>query len=126
MAMIRTRIAEVSLIEQGIVRVKFDEDAEIGIDDIQRSIEASLKLTGGKKHAALLDARTNVSITQGAMKYGASAKVLQHRTATAMLTERLSVRIFGNFFNGFFRPKIRNRIFSNEAEAIEWLRSFSG
>lgn len=125
MEKIKTRTAEISLIEPRIVRVKFDEGIQIDAPDIFENIEASLKLTSGKRHAAVLDARSNVSITDEAMKFGASQKALEHRIATALLTRSLSVRLFGNLFNNFFRPKIQNKIFSDEKDALKWLKSFS-
>ena len=120
-----TRTAEISLIEDGIIKVKYHADADVDIKDMQMNIDESMKLTGGKSHTALLDARGFVTMSEKALKYGATEEMLMYRTATALLTDSLAVRLTGNFFNIFLKPKLKSKIFTNEKDAIQWLRDIT-
>lgn len=123
---IETRTAMISLCEKNIVWEDFKMNRVVDVSDIRENIAASLKLTRGVRHLAVLDTRgKNLSITDEAMKYGASRSVARDRIATAHLTNSLAGRVIGNFFVKFFRPKIHNRMFVDEKEALKWLRSFS-
>lgn len=123
---IETRSAVISLYEKNLVWEDFKMNRVIDVSDIRENIAASLKLTNGVRHLAVLDTRgKNLSITDEAMKYGASKSVTRDRIATAHLTNSLHGRVIGNFFIKFFRPKIKNRMFTDEKEALKWLRSFS-
>ena len=126
MEKIQTRTAVISLYAKDMVWEDFKKDIQIDAADIRENIAASLKLTNGKRHTAVLDSRgRNMTITNAAMKLGASAEVTKDRIATAHLTESISRNILGNLFIKFFKPKIQNRMFSNEKEALAWLRTFS-
>ena len=123
---IETRTAYISLHERNMVWLDFKKQIEIDANDIRENIAASLKLTQGLRHTAVLDTRgKDVSITNKAMAFGASREATRHRIATAHVTNSLSGRLFGNFFMKFFRPKIHNRMFTNDKEAVKWLRTFS-
>ena len=126
MTKIETRTSVIFLFEKGIIWEDLKSNVEIGVPDIQENILASLTLTNGKRHSAVLDARDKeISITNDAMRYGASKAVSQDRVATAHLTNSIGGKLVGNFFMKFFKPNLHNRMFSDEKEAIAWLRSFS-
>ena len=126
MKSIETCTAEIFLYDTSIVWQKYKKGIEIGAEDIRKNTSASLKLTGGKRHSAILDTRDkDVSITNAALKLGASKAVTKDRFATAHLTTSLSGKLFGNLFMKFFKPKIKNKMFTDEKEAIAWLKTFS-
>ncbi len=126
MEKIETRIAFIWLHEKNMVWEDIKRNAEITEDDIRENTAAALKLTGGARYTAVLDARgKDATLTDGAMKYGASQGVIKHRIATAHVTTSLSGRLIGNFFMKFFKPKINNRMFANPEDAVKWLRTFS-
>ena len=126
MEKIETRTAFISLHQKNIVWEDFKVGVEIDEQDIHDNIAASMKLTGGERHSAVLDTRDrDMSITHEAMALGASVEVTKYRIATAHLSNSLSGRLFGNFFMKFFKPKINNRMFSDEKEALKWLKGFS-
>ena len=123
---IETRTAVITLFEPAIVWESFKKGVRIDAEDIQENIAASLKLTGGMRHSAVLDARDRgVSITQKAMQYGSSNEVIKDRIATAHLTTSMGGKLIGNYFLKFFMPKINNHMFSDEKEALKWIRGFA-
>ena len=126
MEKIETRTAVITLFKPLIVWESFKRGVKIDVEDIHENIAASLKLTEGKRHAAVLDTRDKeVSITQKALRYGASVEVTKYRIATAHLTTSMAGVVFGNYFMKFFNPKINNRMFSDDKEAVKWLCEFA-
>lgn len=125
MEKIETRTAFIWLHEKNMVWEDFKREMEIDVQDIRDNIAASLILTKGAVHTAVLDAREkDLTITNAAMRYGASKEVTKQRAATAHVTSSLSGRLVGNFFMKFFKPKINNRMFTDVDEAVKWLRTF--
>lgn len=121
---IETRTTFISLHAPGIVWLNYKTGIEIDEKDIEENVAASLQLTNGEKHGAILDTRgKEVSITDKAMKYGPSENVLKYRIATAYLATSLSGKLFDNFFMKSYKPKINNRLFADQQEALRWLRT---
>src|SRR3972149_3180432 len=120
MKKIETRTAEISLIEKGIIRVKFKPDIKLDTDDILENLDASVNLSGGK-HCAILEINNNAGITDNALKFAESKQNAQYRVANAILIKSASVKLLWSFFSGFFKPVVHNAVFINEKKAIEWL-----
>ena len=125
MSKIETRTAFIWLYETNVIWTDHKNDVEIDEKDMYENLQASLGLTNGHSHVVVLDTRDkNVSITHEAMRYGASAEMAKYRMATALITNSISERLFGNFFMKFFKHKLQNRIFAVANEALAWLRTF--
>jgi len=121
-----TRIAFISLLGENMVLEEMKKGVVIEESDIRENTKAALTLTRGERFTALLDTRgKNVTITNKAMKYGASSKITKERIATAHLTNSISGRLFANLFMKFFKPQIHNRMFADKKEAIKWLKKFT-
>src|ERR1051325_713155 len=95
---IETSTAEVFLKDKDIVVVKYKRDAQVGLKDMIAIHEAERKITQEKKHLALLDARGFITVSHEARKFGASDAPLKYRRAAALLVDKVSVRILGNFY----------------------------
>ena len=122
---IETRTAFITSPESHIIWLNYKLGVELTVEDIRENLEASLKLTQGKVHGAVLDTREkDVRITTEAMKYGASKEVTKYRLATAYLSTSLTGKLFGDFVLDHYRPKINHRVFTDDKEAMEWLRGF--
>jgi len=119
---IETRTADISLLEKGIVRLKFKPGIILDKGDIFENLSASVKLSGGR-HCAILEISKNASITNEAMIFAGSPKNAQYRIANALLIKPASVRLLWNFFSSFFKPTVHNAVFVNEQNALKWLRT---
>lgn len=119
---VETSVANVYLKEKDLVVVKYKPNADVELDDMIAIHEAERKITNDKKHVALLDARGFISISNEARQYGASTKPTRYRIAAALLVDSLSVRILGNFYLNFNKPKVPTKMFSDEKKAISWLK----
>lgn len=63
-------------------------------------------------------------ITSEASDYVTSEILCKSRIATAVLTDKLGVRLLVNFMNTVKQPESPLRMFKSEQEAISWLLSF--
>ena len=121
MKILETRTAKIELVEEGIVRLRFKRDIELDKADIDDNIKASVQLTGGR-HCAILEVTGSAGITDKALKFAGSKQNAKYRLANALFIRSISVKLLWNFFSYFFKPTVQNRIFTNEKEAIKWLR----
>jgi hypothetical protein len=122
---IETSTAHISLLKSNIVKIKFRQNIQAGVEDIKQNHQAARKVAKGKRHLVLLDVRGFVIGTKDARTFCASQTPVPYRIAVATLVNSLAVQLRCNAFIKFNKPKIPTRIFSEEQEAINWLREFS-
>jgi len=72
----------------------------------------------------LLEARKMKSISKDARQFFASDEVTRVSLAFAMIVDTPLSRVLGNFYLSISKPKLPTRIFSSEAEALEWLNGY--
>ncbi|HEV7230683.1 MAG TPA: hypothetical protein VGO45_05105 [Bacteroidia bacterium] len=122
MEKIITDIAELYFLEDGIFCTRLLQDKEIDIDKAKANFAESRKLTGDSRYTAFTDARGFMSITKEAMAYGGTKEVNDPVIAHAILVNSLANRLLGNFLIKFYKPPAPTRLFTNEEEALGWLR----
>ena len=124
MKKIRTGINEKWVDENGILWIKPFEGAFVDLASLKADDATNPELTGGKKALALYDARANFKVTPDARAFVRSGILNRSRIATAVLTDKIFMRILVNFVNNFSKPKSPLKMFNNEKEAMQWLMSF--
>lgn len=109
---------------EGIIRT----EAKAGVDIIlPYAIENSLvvnELCRGRKHPLLIDLKYLKSITPDARAYFSARDRETDICAFAFLIHSNFQRMVGNIFIQFNRPPIPTRLFTVEADALSWLRTF--
>lgn len=122
---ITTKTAELFIYDNSIFVVRFLEQiGDIDLEEVKAQYEAGLKLTGGKKMPVLVDTRASFhSLTREAKEFAANNVM---KTAEAILVNSLHQRLIGTFFLKISSSLSNHptRIFSNEDEAIKWLKGF--
>jgi hypothetical protein len=119
---ITTEIAELFYVEEDIFCTRLKEGAEIDIFRAKENFVASQQITQGKRYAAFSDARGFMSITKEAMAFGSAKECNDPIIAHAILVNSLPNRLMGNFIIKFHRPPAPTRLFTDEQEALTWLR----
>jgi len=107
------------LIEPRIIRLNVIENIEMEQQDAKDMIADAVALAKGQDYAILFDANSNGTISFEAREEFAQSK---KRIAAAIVTKSLANKLLGNFFVNFHKPKSPSRMFSEEQEALEWLR----
>ncbi|TAL59696.1 MAG: hypothetical protein EPN85_08870 [Bacteroidetes bacterium] len=121
--MARTKINEKWVDKNNILWIKVIEGVHIDLPSLIEDASVNLQLTKGKKVLALYDARAFFTITEEARDYVRSGILNKTRIATAVVTNKLGIRIIVNFMNRFKKPKTPLKMFGNEKEALYWLKN---
>jgi hypothetical protein len=121
---IRTPINEKYIDDEGFLRMKVIDGVQITVDNLKEDMSVNKELTGGKKICVLYDARPNFLITVQAREFLQTEAFNADRLATAVITNKLGVRIMVNFMTRVKKTVTPLRVFSNEEKALKWLRSF--
>lgn len=106
--------------DDGILRIRINEGAVIGLDQAKLQYETIHRLCGDTRLPVLVDARSNHTVTKEAQEYGAAKA--SGRIATAVLNGNPFAKVSLNVFLSIFRPASTFRVFSDEEKAIEWLK----
>lgn len=106
--------------DDGILRVTINEGANIGLAQAKLQYDTIERLCGKTKVPVLVDARANYTITKEAEEYGAQQSV--NRIATAVVSSSPFAKITLNVFISIFKPASSFKVFSNEDDALNWLR----
>jgi hypothetical protein len=115
-------VATVELDVDGIVRIHHKPQAAVDLDDAQELI-GMVASAFGRRRPGLVDLTGVRSLSRGARKYFAGQEASEVVAVCALLVTSPLATAIGNFFMGFDRPLSPTRLFTSEAEALEWLRS---
>lgn len=118
------RMGRVFLGDDGIVRMIQNPGVDLTLEDARECFAAHQKVRRGKRHPLLIDARKMRSITKDARQFFASDEVSRVSLAFAMIVDTPLSRVLGNFYLGISKPQLPARIFSSEADALEWLNGY--
>jgi hypothetical protein len=121
---VESRAQIVRLDEEGILRFISKRDADLTIEDAEDIIRRLGELCGGKRRPILVDLTALRSISRAARAYFAGPETVKIHSAAALLINSPLSRGLGNFFMGFNKSLIPVRLFTSEAEALDWLRPF--
>lgn len=124
MKKITTRINEKWVDENGILWMRALEGAHIDRQTLIEDAAVNDSLTDGRKALVLYDARNFFTITPEANEYLRSGVLNKSRIATAVVTDKLAVRLLVNGLQMFKKPESPLKMFANETAALQWLNSF--
>lgn len=119
-----SQISKKWLDDDGILHIKYIEDAIIDLPALIRSRAENEKLLGGKKELVLCDARVAFTLTPDAQKYARKEIINKSRVATAVITNKGFIQLIVNFTVNFFKIRSSVKMFHKEQDALVWLHSF--
>ena len=121
--MIETRSAIITFEKPGIFYT-IAKAVDQKIDDAIENVEASKKLSGGKRAPLFIDIRKIKSQTRECQMYYSGVEGCKVFSAVAILVDSAFSRIMANFFLGLRRPiePVPIRLFTDKDEAIIWLK----
>ena len=108
----------------GIIHVCFEPGAEATLADAQESVRAALPLLAGARRPLLVDMRQLKSLDREARNYYGSPESMDNTTAVALLVGSRVSTVIANFFLAVTKSTVPSRLFTDEAQAIEWLKGF--
>ena len=118
---IRTRVFKIWLREDGIVQNVVDPGAEYTLADATEVLAGIDKVSKGQRRPLLVDSRNIKSMDRNARQEVATFEGI---TSIAILIDSAVSRMIGNVFLTTNKRSFPARLFTSEAEAIEWLKGF--
>jgi hypothetical protein len=110
--------------DDGIVRAIVPPGAEDTLAKAKDSLKRIAKTGRGIPRPVLVDIRWIKSATLEARRFWGSDALKGVVTATALLVASPVSRVMGNFYIGINRMRVPTRMFTDEPEALEWLKGF--
>lgn len=119
-----TRTQEFIMDKTGIVKCVVKKNVHMDLDDAKENVAVVRTLSDDKRVPVLIDISQSLGITKEARDYFSSDEVAEAQSASALVVKNLFARLVGSFFLGLNKTKFPIQLFTNEAEAEEWLKTF--
>jgi hypothetical protein len=123
---VELHVARVWLDEDGIVHALLRSPDDYSVEHAKEHIATYGKLGAGAALPVLVDIRGMTKLPPREVRqYYASARGTRHTAAAAVLVESDLSRVMANFFFRFHNPSHPIKLFTDEDEALAWLRHYS-
>jgi hypothetical protein len=119
-----TRAQVVWLDPNGILRAQSKLNVDLTLEDAQDVVRQIGGLCKDQRRPILVDLTGLKSMSRDARKYFSGPETAKVESAAALLVNSPIAKAIGNFFMGLNKGLIPARLFTSEAQALEWLREF--
>jgi hypothetical protein len=121
---LKTNYNEIWIDDEGFLMLKPTPGVELDLEEVKAYFEAykSLGIGPDNKVLEIIDARDG-SMSSEARTFAAE-NGKDFFIASAIISDSLAVRMVVNFFNTFYSQVVPFKMFANEKDAREWLRTF--
>ncbi len=110
--------------KDGIVNVHFKERVEITIELQGKLYDIYNEICGDDKKPFLFTASNYVSINKETREHSIIMEALYPGLASAVVAPSIAYKLIANFYLLINKPKSPYKVFNEEEEAIEWLKTF--
>ena len=110
--------------EDGIARTKVKKGSEVKLEHAQENSVVVNSFYIDRKFPLLIDARGIKSMEREARAFFTANGRNTNTLAFAIIIDSSVSKVVGNFFLGINKPIVPTKLFSNEDNAIEWLKQF--
>lgn len=121
MEIITTKSHKGYLDKHGIIHIEVMDNAHIDLVALNELQDAIKKISPAPIDVVLVDARAHHTITDDAMSYLKNEMVDKYRLATAIVTNKLGIKIMVDYFTKVLKTNSAIKIFTIKEEALEWL-----
>jgi hypothetical protein len=118
----RTNAATIRLIAPNIIEMVIHEDTVLDVDNLWEMKRINNLLGNEQAYVLLIDAAAGTTVTKEGRQLVASAEFKQFTKAIALIKRSSLVGTIFNFYVNLNRPKTPIQMFTNRAEAKEWLQ----
>lgn len=115
----------IALKSNGIVYVLFKDNCLINIELQKKLLHLYSDITEGKLMPFIFLAAENVSITKEAKENAIFIEDQSMVGASAVVVNTLAYKLIANFYLKFNKPKRPYKVFSNEQDAVKWLKTLN-
>lgn len=118
---ITIRCAELTVLDEQVIRFVLFDDIDIEKKDAEEAILAINTLTEGKEYCLLTETANHFSTTAEAREYMAKAIGSTSIVANAICLKSLAIRLIINTYVQFHKPTVPTKTFNTVEHALEWL-----
>ena len=120
-----TRTARIGLNEEGLLVVRINDGALQSLEDAKENLALAVTETGGQRRPLLIDIRTAQPLDADARHHYSGQTLVERFSALALLVEASPFgRMLGNVYLRVARPGIPTQLFSDDTQAVEWLKTY--
>lgn len=119
---IYTRTAKIWLDEHGICRFDVQSGKCLELEDAREAFQAVLSLCDGSLPSILIDVRYMQAISKEAREFFSQKDNTRRIALLAFLVDSPLSTLLVNFYIGLNPPGIPTKLFTQEEEAIQWLK----
>lgn len=123
MEKIKTKGAELVFRDDLILQINYEE-IFLTLEDSKQIFKFTREHCPWVKSPVYLTGGGFTNQDSDSRKFHGSDEVTKHCSAIAFLSNSLAQRIMANFFMKVIRPKVPTKAFTNEDDAIDWLKNF--
>lgn len=109
----------------GIVHGEEVNDTPFRLSDAEEALRLIREIGGGQKSCLLMDISRLKSMSREARTYFSAPDRTEDLLAVALIINSPLSRVIGNFFLGLNKAAIPVRLFTEEKQAVDWLRPFA-
>jgi hypothetical protein len=110
-------------ITDGILYATYKSGLKLTMQDAQHIVEERMKMLGDSKVPVLIIDSGVVSMDKSARDYLSSEEGISGLKAAAIIENSFFSKVLINFFLRLTNPKIQVKAFSNQEEALKWLKT---
>jgi len=110
--------------DDGVLRLHVSGDKEINLAGYQEMVKRIGEISDGKPVPVFASGDEFMIPDEDVRKLMTRSDSNPYSIASAILVKSISQRLIGNFFVKVMKPERPFRIFTNEEEALEWLKTF--
>jgi hypothetical protein len=121
-----TATAHIGLGDDGVVSVRVRPGAQQSLADARENLGSALALREGVRRPLLVDIRKAAPLDAEVRHYYSGQVLVEGFSAIALLVEASPLgRMMGNVYFRVARPGIPARLFTDESQAVVWLREYA-
>jgi hypothetical protein len=121
---IDTNTMSATLRDDGLIQLTVQPNTNTTVADIKEAVEAIAKVGKGQRYPLLIIAGKDATLGTDAMTFMARPDTDPYSIAEAYLISSISQKLLGNFYLSFNKPDKPTRIFTDKADAENWLKGF--
>ncbi len=110
------------LIDKDTICFIVPDGAVIDVNEVEEMHRTSLSFFEDRSYCVLFKAENGFTVTPEAQQLGKEARFQKQLIAQAILINSLATRIIGNFIIRINQRPSVNKLFTDEKEAIAWLK----
>ena len=122
--MTETKTARIGLTDDGVLIVRVNEGAFQSLADAKENLAVAVSHTKGARRPLLVDIRRAKPLDADARHHFSGQTLVEAFSGLALLVDASPFgRMMGNVYLRIARPGIPTQLFSDETQAVTWLKN---